>query len=538
MSQSIETIALERRVDALFSRYTKPGSPGAIVAVMRGGEVGLCKGYGLASIELGVPIGPATRFRIASVSKQFTVTAALMLAAEGRLKLSDPPHKHLKELAPLPVTIDQMMRNSSGLPDFLELMRLGGHGLDRPARAIDLFEAAQRNKHLNFAPGSRFLYSNTNFLLLGLIIERLTKQKLGDVLAERIFKPLGMSSTMLAAEIDTIIPNLATGYLGDDATGFRRAAHAYPQGGEGGLTSTAEDLLIWSRHFDAPVLGPVRGKTLPAQLAAVQPLTGGHANGYRRGVGVGNLRGLETVGHGGLWPGYRTEFLRVPTAGLTVVIIANLGSIDPWRLAQRVATLALDGDKRLKPALAPIVESEIKPLAGTWFNAKEPSLFDLAWRNGEGVVTQNGLPFALGRRAGGWLGSERGSFEFLMKPGRAGTLQVDLGAGRVLTFKKLGKRKAVPAAIVGAYHSADSDALWQVRRDGERYVADVSGPLIAGGAPWVLHGIDTDTVELVSPGTWIAATQLARIERDRAGKITALIVSTGRIKNMRFDRVE
>src|SRR5882672_4178399 len=206
MSKSIGSIALERRIDALFSRYTKPGSPGAVVAVMRGGAVEVCKGYGLASIELGVPIGPTTRFRIASVSKQFTVTAALMLAAEGKLKLSDPPHKYLKELAPLPVTIDQMMRNSSGLPDFLELMRLGGHGLDKPARPIDLFEATVRNRHLNFAPGSRFLYSNTNFLLLGRIIERLTKQRLGDVLAERIFKPLGMNHTMLAAEIDTVIP--------------------------------------------------------------------------------------------------------------------------------------------------------------------------------------------------------------------------------------------------------------------------------------------------------------------------------------------
>ena len=81
-----------------------------------------------------MPITPQTRFRIASVSKQFTVTAALMLAAEGKLDLSDPPHKYLPELKPLPVTIDQMMRNSSGLPDFLELLRLGGHGLDKPAR--------------------------------------------------------------------------------------------------------------------------------------------------------------------------------------------------------------------------------------------------------------------------------------------------------------------------------------------------------------------------------------------------------------------
>ena len=172
MSQTIGSIALERRVDALFARYTQPGSPGAIVGVMRHGAIELCKGYGLASIELGVPITPQTRFRIASVSKQFTVTAALMLAGEGKLKLTDPPHKYLTELAPLAVTIDQMMRNSSGWPDFLELLRMGGHGLDKPARPEDLYAACVLNRHLNFKPGSRFLYSNSNFLLLGRIIDR------------------------------------------------------------------------------------------------------------------------------------------------------------------------------------------------------------------------------------------------------------------------------------------------------------------------------------------------------------------------------
>jgi D-aminopeptidase len=424
------------------------------------------------------------------------------------------------------------MRNSSGLPDFLELLRLGGHGLDKPARAADLLAAAARNSHLNFPPGSRFLYSNTNFLLLGIIIERLARKKLGDVLAERIFKPLGMTNTMLAAEIDTVIPNLATGYLGDDKSGFRRAAHAYPQGGEGGLTSTVEDLLIWSRHFDDPTLG----KTIPTQLVAAAPLSGGHANGYRRGVGVGELRGLQTTGHGGLWPGFRTEFLRLPAADMTVVVIANLGSIDPWRLAHTIAAQALEGDKRLKPALAAITEDEIRPIAGTWFNADEPSLFALAWKDGEAVVTLNGMPFVLGRRAGGWFGAERGSFEFMLKPGNKGTLRIDLGAGRMLTFRKLGKRKAAPAAIAGTYLSADSGAVWKIRRAGADHVADVSGPLIGGGAPWPVRGLDAGTVEIETPGNWIAVTQLARLERDRAGKVVALSVSTGRIKKMRFER--
>jgi D-aminopeptidase len=534
MSKTAAALALEHRVDALFARYTRPGSPGAVVAVMRGGAIELCKGYGLASIELGVPITPQTRFRIASVSKQFTVTAALMLAAEGKLDLAASPHNYLPALKPLPVTIDQMMHNSSGLPDFLELLRLGGHGLDKPARAQDLFEACVRNGHLNFEPGSRFLYSNTNFLLLGLIIEKLTAQKLGEVLAERIFRPLGMTSTLLAAEIDTVIPGLATGYLGDAEKGFRRAALAYPQGGEGGLTSTVEDLLIWSRHFDQPSLTP---KELPAELLAAAPLAGGHANKYRRGVQADVLRGFDTIGHGGLWPGFRTEFLRVPQADLGVVVIANLATIDPWRQARLIAALALEGDGRLKRALAPFTEAEIKPLSGSWFNAGEPALFDLAWRNGEATVTQNGLPFVLARRADGWLAAERGSFEFALKPGREGTVRVDVGAGRVLTFEKLGRRKAVPTALAGTYVSPDTGAAWAIKRSGEAWAAAVSGPLIAGGASWPVRGIDADTVEIETPGTWITVSQLAHLVRDRDGRITALEVSTGRVKKMRFERI-
>jgi hypothetical protein len=241
------------------------------------------------------------------------------------------------------------------------------------------------------------------------------------------------------------------------------------------------------------------------------------------------------VGHGGLWPGYRTEFLRVPTADLTVIVIANLASIDPWRLAHAIAADALEGDKRLKPKLTPIAEAEIKPIAGTWFNADEPSLFDLAWRNGEAVVTQNGMPFVLGRRPGDWFGSERGSFEFMLKPGK-GALRVDLGAGRVFTFRKLGKRKAVPAALAGAYVSADSGATWDIKRNGEGWEGTVSGPLIAGGPAWPVRGVDADTIEIDTPSTWITTSQLAHLVRDRAGKVTALEVSTGRIKKMRFER--
>ena len=299
-----------------------------------GGEIELCKGYGLASIELGVPITPQTRFRIASVSKQFTVTAALMLAAEGKLKLADPPHKYLRELKPLPVTIDQMMRNSSGLPDFLELLRLGGHGLDKPARAADLLgrRGAQRPSQLR--AGQPLPLQQHQLPAARPIIERLTKKKLGDVLAERIFKPLGMTSTMLAAEIDTVIPNLATGYLGDDKRASAAPRHAYPQGGEGGLTSTVEDLLIWSRHFDNPVLGKTPARAARRRRAAHRRPRQHLSPRRRQSASCAAWRRSAMAACG---RAIRTEFLRVPAADLTVIVIANLGTIDPWRLAHAIA---------------------------------------------------------------------------------------------------------------------------------------------------------------------------------------------------------
>src|SRR5207244_9385794 len=114
----------------------------------------------------------------------------------------------------------------------------------------------------------------------------------------------------------------------------------------------------------------------------------------------------------------------------------------------------------------------------------------------------------LGRRADGWLAAERGSFEFALKPGRPGRARVDLGAGRVLTFRKLGRRKSVPATIAGRYGSADSGASWEIKRSGETWAASVSGPLIAGGPAWPVRGIDADTVEIETPGSWMAVTQL------------------------------
>lgn len=527
---SIDDVALEKRVDALFAKYDRAGSPGAAIGIMRGGQVILAKGYGEASVEHHVPITPRTVFRIASVTKQFTVAAVLLLAREGKLTLDDQPQIYLPDLPtlPKPVTLDQMARNNSGWPDFLELLRLGGSNLDRPSRLEELVGAINRNKHLNFEPGSRFLYSNTNFLLLGLVVEKITGKPLGDFLKQRIFTPLGMTSTALTPDLDSIVPGLATSYLDNNDGTFRRARHGYPLTGEGGLVSTVEDLLIWANHYRHPVLQPT---DLWAELADQQPLTGGVLNPYCRGLVRGTLRGLTAISHGGLWPGYRTEFLRLPDADLDVVAITNLASLDPHRLGRAAAIAALSGDKRVQPL--PLIDlPNVARYAGTYVNEAELTLFGLDVKNGEVILTQGGVPMEMIARADGWLDADRGAFEFALRlpktPGEP--IEGDLGAGRVFPFRKLDQRADVPADIVGTYHCADAGATWRI--DGKQI--EVSGPYVASTAPWPLKGVTGDVVEIEMSYGWVTITQLARLDRDAQGKPVGLTVSTSRIKTIKF----
>ena len=241
--ENLETLAFSRRVDRLLEPWAGKPGPGVTIGVARDGAMLLHRNAGLASIELNVPISPATTFRIASVSKQFTCAAILMLAAEGKLDVQGDARAHLPELPDTGhrVTIAHLMHNSAGVRDMFEILRLGGSDLDQPVTPAQITAGIHRQRALNFAPGSRYLYSNSNFWLLGLIVERLSGMPLPAFLDARIFAPLGMSMTRMTPSTLEPAPGLATGYFPVGA-GWQRAAHAYPLGGEGGLVSSVIDM--------------------------------------------------------------------------------------------------------------------------------------------------------------------------------------------------------------------------------------------------------------------------------------------------------
>ena len=519
---------LQQRIDRIFNAAVPSGAPGCVVGVQRGGELLFRGAYGQASLELAVPLTPRSRFRIASVSKQFTVTAVLMLAAQGRLRLDDEVHQHVPELAPLPhpVTLEQLMRNTSGLPDFLEMLRLGGVGLDARIDRATMLRCITRNRHLNFVPGSRFLYCNSNFLLLGLVVERLAACTLGAFLQQQVFGPLGLRDTVLEVACDRPLPRLATPYLPDGQGGWRRAMHGFEHGGEGGLVSCIDDLLAWNIAVTRQLPGRLPAGLLQ-QLGSPAPLTAGHASPYARGLEHSVVDGQPCIGHGGLWPGFRTELLHLNDSDLSVAVISNNGASNPYRLAREVARAVLQARVDVRP---PAIEG----LPGRWLCAELPAQFDLGLQDGELCATQWGVPFVLQAQADGrWL-PLRGAYEFTLKRGAGDTLCVDLGAGQLAVFTRLAEA-APPSDLAGCFRSDDLGAEWQIEPGEAGWVVHVSGPH-ARGVTWTLHGLTADLVEVRGLSSGMPVAQLARLQRDATGRIDALRVQSSRIRGLHFGR--
>ncbi|MEJ6001124.1 serine hydrolase domain-containing protein [Paucibacter soli] len=519
---------LQTRIDGHLATLTRPQSPGHAVAVARHGELLYASGHGLASLEQRSGIGADTLFRIASVSKQFTVAAGLRLAAQGRLDLAADARGLLAELAQLPqaVTVDQLMRNCSGLPDFLELLRLGGVGLEQLTRRASMAAALARNRHLNSKPGSRFLYCNSNYLLLGLLVERLSGQSLGDYLQQAFFAPLGMTQTRMVPACDQVLPGLAAPYLRqEDDGGYRRALHGFEHGGEGGLVSNVLDLTRWAQALLAP-----RSELAALAEALMAPtlLSGAQPSPYARGLEHSRWRGHACVGHGGLWPGYRSEFLLLPAEGLSIVVISNDSGSNPYKLARELLDLLLPPTAMAEPTAPPAPD-----WAGDWINAEAGLLLGLQRGPGTRLTARQwGQCFELYPEAdGSWL-PLRGAYEFRLRAGPAGTLLLETGAGRQHELQRLARREPLPAGLAGRWHCADIASHWDITAEGE---VSVHGPLMRSPQPWQLLGLTDTLMELRAPGYWMSSSQLLRVaERGADGRIIGLSLDSSRIRGLRF----
>jgi len=245
--------------DRLFRTGAGSESPGAVVAVTRNGREILRACYGMADIAHGVPLDARSVIRIGSQSKQFTVLMTLMLAAEGKLSLDDEVNRYLPWLPkyPAPVTLRHVATNTSGLREFLEVLALAGIPITSESSRETARRIIARHAEFNFPPGEAMIYCNTGFFLLSEIIEEVSGRTFNELLAERITGPLGMTDTRLMPRDSQILPRLAVHHTRGPDGNWHRAHWGVVLGGEGGMVSTLEDMLIWQANLANPKVGTV-----------------------------------------------------------------------------------------------------------------------------------------------------------------------------------------------------------------------------------------------------------------------------------------
>ena len=332
----LETGADNRAIDAIFAAWDEPGSPGCALAVARDGDLVYSRGYGYANLDYDIPITPQTVFDVASVTKQFVAAVANMLAQGGTVSLDDDVRQWLPELPEYesPVTLRHLIFHTGGLRDYLNLFPLAGAGDYYSVSREQLLAMMSRQRAPAFAPGERYAYSNTGYMLLAHALERAAGKSIGELARERIFEPLGMDGSRMYENREEIIPRRATGYHRDDGDGRLRIVHNYDFeiAGDGQLYTTVEDLLRWDDYL--------HGKGKPAiyeSMLTEGTLNDGDGIEYAHGITLGEYRGLRTVGHGGHSWGFLTELRRYVKPGLSIAVACNAEYGDPGELARRVA---------------------------------------------------------------------------------------------------------------------------------------------------------------------------------------------------------
>jgi CubicO group peptidase (beta-lactamase class C family) len=336
--------------------------PGLALGVYRNGEIVKAQGYGLANVELNVAVKPETIFQSGSVGKQFAATAVMMLVEEGKVGLDDAITKYFPGAPDAwnNIKVRNLLSHTSGLAEYESDERTGPSGpfyLRLDFTEDELLKKAEALP-FDFQPGEKWSYRNTNYLLLGFLIRKVTGEFYGDYLQERIFKPLGMNATRIISEAD-IIPNRAAGYqlVKGELKNQDWVSPTFNSTADGALYFTVLDLAKWDAALCTEKL--VKKSSLD-QMWTVAKLNDGKPNKSNYGFAwtIDQMNGHRVIEHGGAWQGFTTYIARYVDDKLTVVVLTNLDSAhsNPGRIAHHVAGLYVPA--LMPPELKPIEDKE------------------------------------------------------------------------------------------------------------------------------------------------------------------------------------
>lgn len=545
--------SLTARVDSIFRQYDRTDSPGCAVGVFRNGRIVYARGYGMASLELGVPISPRTVFSIASVSKQFTAAAIVLLAQDGKISLEDLISRYFPEMPQYAngITVRQMLNHTGGLRNYQSLVALQGR-TEAVADTGDYLRVITRSSETNFPPGMRFLYSNSDYMLAGQMVYRVTGRSLGAFLKERVFDPLAMTKTHFLDDPTLIVPGRAQEYAAQ-GTGFRLALSQGIGTGAGGVKTTVEDFARWDHNWDDATIG---GRALVDALVVPGRLRNDSTIGYALGVEVGTYRGLRTIEHQGEGNGSVAMYLRFPDQRVGVTCFCNFTSPDPDALARRVAEVYL-GPQMLPDTIEAATTKAILAALVRTVPVAQLRRFEGAWSNlelGRRLRTRVEGDSLVVVHSGRWLAPLGGNrfrlsglgFELVFDKDADGVPQRLLardGQGRLMTFNRASPVYLSSEQLreyTGRYRSDEIETTYLLALSPSLNLTDTprGGSLavrIGDGAPLGrLEPFSRDTFILVdSP---IGTNVLFAFRRHGDGRVAGFAIDTERVRHLRFVR--
>ncbi|HUQ03368.1 MAG TPA: serine hydrolase domain-containing protein [Kofleriaceae bacterium] len=498
-------------IDAALARaLPDPAGPGCLAGVAQGDRT-IVRVRGLAVIEHGVPIDERTVFDLGSATKQFTAAAVLRLVRDGKLSLDDEARRYLPEL-PAGITLRHLLHHTSGLRDYGNLFsNIAFVYQETPVQVGDALALIHRQRGVNFAPGAAVLYSNTGYLLLAQIVEKVAGQPFATYLAAQVLAPAGMTGAVVQESYDQVIARRALPYgpVGDVTVMAAANTHAL---GPAGVFATFADVVAWYRH-----VAPGDPLTVPGALAD------GTAIAYAGGLVVQTWRGVPRWSHNGGRGGARVTLLRFPAHDTTIAVMCNHGAIRPDYLAEEIAGVVL-GDALAAPA-AERADPDAATHAGLYWSASFDDYLEVVDDHGTLLAGEPGEPSVpLVPLGGGVFRTATGDpYRF---DGEHLTRRDPIGNPE--HFERVAP--TAPADLtffVGTYHSPDIPLTLAI--------ALVDGHLVLrGGAadPMTAPSIQLEApLRAVAPDAFVVASYTVRFEGD------ALLLSASRLVRLRFDRV-
>ena len=370
-----------------------PESPGCQVSVSRNGQLLFSKAWGFADLERRVPLTTNSILEAGSVSKQFTAAAILLLEQQGKLSLDDDVRKYIPELPDYgtPILIRQMLHHTSGLRDWGSVAEMTGWPRSTKFYSNeDALAIIVRQKHLNNKPGDEFLYSNSNYNLFAIIVQRVSGLTLAAFTRKYIFEPAGLTHTQWRDDPNRIVTNRAIAYDKTDSSFEIDMPNEYVYG-NGGLLTTTEDLLIWTNYF---LMGRLGNPSLVSKQIQTDTLNNGTMNNYAAGLFINKVAGWNSINHSGATAGYRAWLETFPELKLSIAVLSNNSSVNIGETEGSVRKIFVRDKKSAdakKEDTIKLSEQDLTALSGMYRNERDGSTFTLDVKNKQ-ILVQSELP--------------------------------------------------------------------------------------------------------------------------------------------------